>query len=279
MDPDPALTHLYSCSRWAGIDPAEVINEYIRIGEKTCEELRLITHIEDLTYEDNDGMGNNTSNMVDVWGEVKEHLVIFLHGGYWQEGSRKLVSPVAVNLIKNGIAMASVGYEFASNTRPLSTVARQVEKAVEFLLMKYPSVTYVTLAGHSAGAQLVFKAYTHLKSRRIQKLALLAGVFDLQELPQCEIGTVIGLTREEAKLNSCSAFELVDTGVKVLLLIAIKDSPKLIEQNKDMAKAMKKAGVSVQYHEIKECDHFSLIHGFLNNEAEQVRTLLSFLCS
>ncbi|VDM55299.1 unnamed protein product [Angiostrongylus costaricensis] len=302
MDPDPALTHLYSCSRWADADPAEVIAEYIRIGEETCRELRLLTHIEDLAYEDDGYRGKDSRSMVDIWGEVKDHLVIFIHGGFWQVGvglQKFLISQlilfyvqipnvtllfagfsdgdvadfailVAVNLVKSGVAMAAVGYELASSTWPLSAVVRQVGRAVEvgfyftirlllipriqFLLAKYPTVTYITLAGHSAGAQLAFKAYTHLRSPRIQKLALLAGIFDLQELPSCEIGTIIGLTREEAELNSCSAFELVNTEVKVLLLIDMKDSPKLIEQNTCMVNAMKDAGVSVQYHVLSTLD-------------------------
>uniref|UniRef100_A0A0K0CV80 Abhydrolase_3 domain-containing protein n=1 Tax=Angiostrongylus cantonensis TaxID=6313 RepID=A0A0K0CV80_ANGCA len=106
MDPDPALTHLYSCSRWADADPAEV-------GA--------------------DGpLWKDSRSMVDIWGEVKDHLVIFIHGGFWQVCSvhrERLVMCTCLNNL--GAAMAAVGYELASSTWPLSAVVRQVGKAVQ----------------------------------------------------------------------------------------------------------------------------------------------------
>ncbi|EPB68281.1 hypothetical protein ANCCEY_12629 [Ancylostoma ceylanicum] len=241
MDPNPALTHLYSCSRWSDFDPNKVIADYVRIGEETCEQLREKVHIEDLPYFDLGQNGSmiiktatrdtNTLTQVDIWGEVKDHLVIFIHGGFWQEGTRKVVSPAAVNLVKRSLAMAAVGYDYASPTHPLSKVVQQVVTATEFLLSKYPEVKTVTLAGHSAGAQLAFR-----------------GVFDLKELPLCEIGAVIGMTPGEAKKGSCSASELEGLNIRVQILIAGKDSPKLIEQNRAMVSEMKEHGVSVDAH-------------------------------
>ncbi|EYC09662.1 hypothetical protein Y032_0059g2985 [Ancylostoma ceylanicum] len=281
MDPNPALTHLYSCSRWSDFDPNKVIADYVRIGEETCEQLREKVHIEDLPYFD---LGDtNTLTQVDIWGEVKDHLVIFIHGGFWQEGTRKVVSPAAVNLVKRSLAMAAVGYDYASPTHPLSKVVQQVVTATEvsdtqFLLSKYPEVKTVTLAGHSAGAQLAFRVAAQLRHPKIQRLILFAGVFDLKELPLCEIGAVIGMTPGEAKKGSCSASELEGLNIRVQILIAGKDSPKLIEQNRAMVSEMKEHGVSVDAHEFVDCDHFSIIHGLRHGNEKQTREFVAFLC-
>ncbi|EPB65702.1 hypothetical protein ANCCEY_15231, partial [Ancylostoma ceylanicum] len=197
-----------------------VIADYVRIGEETCEQLREEVHIEDLPYVESDDV--NTLTQIDIWGEVKDHLVIFIHGGFWQEGTRKVVSPAAVNLVKRSLAMAAVGYDYASPTHPLSKVVQQVVTATEFLLSKYPKVKTVTLAGHSAGAQLAFKVAAQLRHPKIQRLVQFAGVFDLKELPFCEIGAVIGMTPEEAKKGSCSASELEGLNIRVQILIAGK---------------------------------------------------------
>ncbi|VDO79130.1 unnamed protein product [Heligmosomoides polygyrus] len=131
-----------------------------------------------------------------------------------QEGTRKVVSPAAVPLVKRGIALAAIGYEYASG--------RKGVLFVQLLLDRYPQVKAMTLAGHSAGAQLAFKVFTRLRSPRIQKLAFFAGAFDLKELPRCEIGTLIGLSPEEAEVNSCSALELAGADVRVLIMVALK---------------------------------------------------------
>ncbi|VDM76017.1 unnamed protein product [Strongylus vulgaris] len=196
MDPDPALTHLYSCSRWAGSDATEESEEQYINTTKLEPKLHCLVILR-----------------IDIWGEVDDNLVIFFHGGYWQvspkeqflinshglyvqykvqEGTRKVVAPAAVNLLKKGIAMAAVGYDYATPTHSISQMVKQVATAVKFILSKYPNVNHVTLAGHSAGAQLAFKVSTCLKNPRIQKLVLFSGVFELHELPFCEIGSVIG---------------------------------------------------------------------------------------
>ncbi|KAK5965431.1 Kynurenine formamidase [Trichostrongylus colubriformis] len=277
MDPDPELTHLYSCSRWAGRDPNEVLAEYVRIGDETCKELRLLPHIEDLPYDDQHDSGNSDLAKVDIWGEVKDRLVILIHGGFWQEGNRKIISPAATNLVKRNIAVASVGYDYASSTHPISEVVRQVATAVNFLLNKYPQAKSVTLAGHSAGAHLAFKVYAQLRSPRIQKLVLFAGVYNLEDLPNCEIGSLIGLTPEEALKNRCNASELLGTNVQLLMLVAIKDSPKIIEQNRAMANALKDQGVTVEYQEFSNCDHFNLIHGLRYANEDHTRHFLTFI--
>lgn len=84
-----------------------------------------------------------------------------------------------------------------------------------------------------------------MRHPRIQRLVLFAGVYDLKELPFCEIGTVIGfvsyssivsvenlsdlsivvrfrLTPEDAKNGSCSASELEELNIRVQILIAGK---------------------------------------------------------
>ncbi|WKY06468.1 hypothetical protein Q1695_006564 [Nippostrongylus brasiliensis] len=232
-------------------------------------------HVENRFYDEKRYPSN--AAQIDIWGEVKEQMLIFIHGGFWQEGTRKVVSPIVVPLVKRGIAVAAIGYDYASSSNPLSAVVEQVVTAVKYLLNAYPQVRSITLGGHSAGAQLAFKVYSLLRSPRIQKLALVCGVYELSELPHCEIGTLIGLTPEEAKKNSCDAMELQGTGVEVLILVALKDSPKLIDQNRSMAAALKDCGITTTYQEFPDLDHFSIIHGLRREENDHTKQLLSFI--
>nr|CDJ84512.1 Protein D2024.2 [Haemonchus contortus] len=277
MDSNPELTRLYSCSKWAGRDANEVLDEYVRIGLETCKKLRISPHIEDLPYQDRQSPGFSDLARVDIWGQVKNHLVILIHGGFWQEGTRKAISPAAVNLVKRNIAVASVGYNYASSANPVSAVVQQLITAVEFLLRIYPKATTVSLVGHSAGAHMAYKVFSNIRSPRIERLVLIAGIYNLDDLPNCEIGALIGLTPEEAKKNACDASELEGTSVRVLMMVAMKDSPKLIEQNKLMAESLKSKGVAVEYQEFPDCDHFNIVHGLRKEEEDHTKKFLFFL--
>uniref|UniRef100_A0A1I7XJN4 Abhydrolase_3 domain-containing protein n=1 Tax=Heterorhabditis bacteriophora TaxID=37862 RepID=A0A1I7XJN4_HETBA len=214
---------------------------------------------------------------LDIWGEVKEDLVIFIHGGYWQGDRKSCVAP-AISLVENGIAFASIGYNMGSEKFPLSELIREVIAAIQYLLDRYPHIKNITLGGHSAGAQLAYKSASIMRCPRIKRLALLAGVYQLEELVTCEIGKVIGLTFEEAKKNSCQACELRGLELSVQLLIGKKESPRLLEQNRQLISRLENEdGITTYYEEFPDLNHYSLINGLRYPSSPQTQRLLSFL--
>ncbi|KAK5964666.1 hypothetical protein GCK32_017746 [Trichostrongylus colubriformis] len=61
------------------------------------------------------------------------------------------------------------------------------------------------------------------------------------------------------------------------MLVAIKDSLKIIEQNRAMVNALKDQGVAVEYQEFPNCDHFNLMHGLRYAEEDHTRHFLTFV--
>uniref|UniRef100_A0A8R1I1B7 Abhydrolase_3 domain-containing protein n=1 Tax=Caenorhabditis japonica TaxID=281687 RepID=A0A8R1I1B7_CAEJA len=183
------LTKLFSPSCWVpGKTRDEVMNEFFADIQNAYTSLKDDTSIprkEDISYSEGE------SQKIDIWGEVKDKLFIFIHGGYWAAGSRKDCVTPAQCALSNGFAFASIGYRLAIGGFTIDDCVRDVVNGLKFLLSEFPNVTTFVVGGHSAGAHLAFHAVTQIRDPRIQGLILFSGCYFLNELVETEIGTEI----------------------------------------------------------------------------------------
>ncbi|XP_052053472.1 kynurenine formamidase isoform X3 [Apodemus sylvaticus] len=80
-------------------------------------------------------------------------LFLFLHGGYWQSGSKDDSAFMVNPLTAQGIVVVIVAYDIAPKGT-LDQMVDQVTRSVVFLQRRYPSNEGIYLCGHSAGAHL-----------------------------------------------------------------------------------------------------------------------------
>lgn len=138
-------------------------------------------------------------------------LLVFVHGGYWQELSRDDSAFPALDLIPAGAAFAALGYGLAPRY-PLDEIVTMVRQGLRWIadhldeLPGRPSATH--LSGMSAGAHLVAMALLDGWStdrppvEMFAGATLLSGVYDLGELRHTYINDPLGLTGEQARRNS-----------------------------------------------------------------------------
>ena len=85
-------------------------------------------------------------------------LLLFVHGGGWRIGDKKMVAQKPAWAQAQGLAFASVGYGLLPDT-PLEGQARDVAAAVKLLRAQAGRLGFdpdrIILMGHSAGAHLV----------------------------------------------------------------------------------------------------------------------------
>jgi arylformamidase len=137
-------------------------------------------------------------------------MVVFIHGGYWQELSRFESSFNASGLLAQGIGLAVLDYQLA----PSATIPQMVGQcsvAMDYLSSQCEIVdfdpTRVILAGSSAGAHLAIM--TALQRRTsVAGLVLVSGVYDLRPLVETSINNALGLTAESAWDISPLRYEL-----------------------------------------------------------------------
>ncbi|XP_006824648.1 kynurenine formamidase-like [Saccoglossus kowalevskii] len=114
---DEDLDYMFTPSRWVvRMKQDEVVEDFVTSVSKAREELLLSPTVEkelDIVYFTE----GDTKCCVDIYKPNKAAtdapVVLFIHGGYWQECSKIHGAFPARSLIKNGIITVAVGYTIA----------------------------------------------------------------------------------------------------------------------------------------------------------------------
>ena len=184
-------------------------------------------------------------------------LLVFVHGGYWQELTEFESSFAAPDVVAHGSAFAALGYGLAPAHR-LDEITAMVRRGVRWL---YDNASVlgidarrIVLAGHSAGAQL---AAMCLSGTRIHSAILISGLYDLEPLVRTSIGVAIGLSPREAVRNS--PVRLLRGGLPPLLVgYGSEETAGFADQQGLLLAAARAVRVSVDALVVPGRHHFDL---------------------
>ncbi len=143
-------------------------------------------------------------------GVAKPPVLVFFHGGYWQELSKEDSAFAAPQCLAHGIAYAAVGYTLAP-AATLSDIVAECRAAVGWLGRLGDTMGIdpdrLIVAGSSAGAHLA--AMTALPtpfgapgSSPVKGAVLVSGIYDLEPLIGTSIDAALGLDPATAARNS-----------------------------------------------------------------------------
>ncbi|CAG9529960.1 unnamed protein product [Cercopithifilaria johnstoni] len=271
---------LYSPSHWSASSksPDLVIETFISIM-RSCyhENLQTVPVQEAIPYGDG-------KQIIDIWGNEMESIaaIVLFHGGYWQEGDRKLFTSPVKALTDEGIIVACVGYDFAT-TISLNDVIEEATKAlyyfVQFLAKRWPWKR-LSVGGHSAGAHLAISALKRIKNaHRYEKVVLFSGIYDLHPLLGTYIGEAINLSMAEAE--ALSIVSLDEISAELLIVIGAEESPKFKEQSQNIIQNYVEkhhiVNMSQCYKVIQGEDHFTLITSLADKNSTTTKELLHFI--
>ncbi|MEU2656778.1 alpha/beta hydrolase [Streptomyces sp. NPDC007325] len=139
-------------------------------------------------------------------------LLVFVHGGYWQELSKDESSFPALRTVPAGAAFAALDYGLAPAYR-LEEIVAQVRRGLAWLVAHAGELGVdrrrVLLSGSSAGAHLVlmsllddWRPHGLHPADAFAGAVLLSGVYDLEPLRLTYVNEPLGLTEESARLMS-----------------------------------------------------------------------------
>jgi arylformamidase len=182
-------------------------------------------------------------------------LLIFVHGGYWQELSETDSSFAALDLVPQGVSFAALGYGLAPRYR-LGEIVDMVQRGVHWLFRHAVSLDFdparVVLAGHSAGAQLAAMCLDSVRAG-----VLLSGLYELEPLLHTSIGPAIRLSASE--VASHSPVRVLRRGMPPLLVVRGADEPVGFTCQQDLfVTAARETGVDVTAKVIAGRHHFDL---------------------
>ena len=198
-------------------------------------------------------------------GGDRAPLVIYIHGGYWQRGDRKMYSFLAREMNAQGVSLALPTYSLCPAVTVMDIVGelRQFMKAL-WERTRRPAV----VVGHSAGGHLAAAMLATDWSKvggtpadLVRASYAVSGVFDLPPL----IGTTIGeaLRLDAVKARDASPLHWpVPAGAKGRSFVAAvggDESQEFIRQSLDITAAWSRAGVRAECVIVPSSNHFTIV--------------------
>ncbi|XP_014478358.1 PREDICTED: kynurenine formamidase [Dinoponera quadriceps] len=280
---------LYSPSEWSKRYKAEeLVERFWKFCKEVTEKARKTTKCElNVPY------GATERTKYDVYGTdlpKDAPILVFVHGGYWQEFSKDLAGFVVPLFVKNRIKVITVGYDLCPDVK-IGDIVAEIKSAVAQIL-KYAADSgckSVCVSGHSAGAHLVAcllhdddwiqrmtqQGYFPL----LKRLVLISGLYDIKPLVGVSHAAALDLTDEVVeKLSMCCFDEPKERrirGLKVIVTVGDCDSPAFMDQSRQYAQKIISLVDNVEYLLLPDIDHFDIVENLLDPNYALAKLLLN----
>lgn len=211
-------------------------------------------------------------------------LLVFIHGGYWQELSREESAFAALDTIANGAGFAVLDYPLA----PIATLDEVVQACREGLsyLVAQSGLGFspkrIILAGSSAGAHLA--AMLALRNWRengplreaIVGTVLVSGIYMLQPLMGTSVDAALSLTTAAADRLSPLLADL-NGFPETLIAWGEIETAAFKQQSLALAEAINTKGGQCRTMEIAGRNHFDVILDLMASDTELGAAVKSLL--
>lgn len=189
-------------------------------------------------------------------------LLVYIHGGYWQQLSKLDSFGPAREFLERGVAYAAVDYTLAPDAS-LDEIVAECCEAVERLRSEAVELNIdasrIVLAGSSAGAHLAAMVATDATATtRPAAMVLLSGVYELEPLIGTTINDAVGLDADAAARNSPARLPLVDPP-PALVAHGDNETEQFKRQSGLFADLLAEAGGAVTKLEIEGRNHFDIV--------------------
>lgn len=195
-------------------------------------------------------------------------LLVFIHGGYWQELSKEESLFAALHCLPHGVAFAALDYSLAPQAS-LADMARECRQALRWLHSQAERLGFdphrMVLAGSSAGAHL--SAMCSLRGWSgdadlplgVPAAALLvSGIYELAPLLGTSIDAQLQLPAKALDEISPQRLGLTGFAPAVVCWGSI-ETQEFKRQSQAFAQALQQAGAAVQCFEVAGRNHFDVV--------------------
>ncbi len=217
--------------------------------------------------------GDSAAETLDLYLADAEGAPVhmYIHGGYWQAGTKKTSCFMARPLVAAGAHVAVLDYGLCPDVT-IDEIVRQTRAALAWL---YGNVAAhggnpdrITISGHSCGGHLVGMAMATdwpafgdgLPADLVKGGVSVSGLFELEPLIDTTINDKVGMDIECARRNSPILLEPAPAA-PLSLLVGGLESDEYHRQSRDFAAAWGAKGVPVGVTIVPEANHFTILAG------------------
>ncbi len=217
--------------------------------------------------------GDSEAESLDLYPADAEGAPVhmYIHGGYWQAGTKKTSCFMARPLVAAGAHVAILDYGLCPQVT-IDEIVRQTRAALAWL---YGNVAAhggnpdrITISGHSCGGHLVgmamatdWPAFGDGLPRDLVKGGVsVSGLFGLEPLIDTTINLKVGMDAECARRNSPVLLDPA-CAAPLSLLVGGLESDEYHRQSRDFAAAWGAKGVATEVTVVPEVNHFTILAG------------------
>ncbi len=195
-------------------------------------------------------------------GGAPECVLVYIHGGYWQWGTRKDHSRIARELNKRGVTVAIPSYTLC----PACTVMDIVEEMRAAVKAVHQRLgVRVAVAGHSAGghltAAMAATEWTRLglPADTVRAAYAISGAFDPEPLVETSIGKGAALTPEMARQANVFRWPAPPAGTRFVACVGATESSEFHRQSRDLVQQWSAAHVVAEAVVVPSANHFTVV--------------------
>jgi arylformamidase len=197
-------------------------------------------------------------------------LLIYFHGGYWQEHSKDESLFAAPDCVANGIAFAAIDYTLAPRAN-VATIVEQCRRAIAALHRRAATLGFdarrIYVSGNSAGAHLAamllvagWEAGYGVGDDVVAGAVLLSGIYDLEPLRGTYIDAALHLTDQDVAALSPLRLQ-AGRPVRTIVAWGDNETAEFKRQSRTFAAALVHSGFPVSAFELAGTNHFDIVFG------------------
>ncbi len=195
-------------------------------------------------------------------------LLVFIHGGYWQELSKDDSSFAALAWVDRGVAFAALDYTLAPEAS-LAEIVAECRRAVGWLYENAGDLGVdkrrIVVAGSSAGAHLAAMVAAPGWQRNagrpgdlVAGAVLISGIFDLEPLLGTSIAEPLCLTGSDVTALSPARLSLEGFPPSVICWGEV-ETDEFKVQSRIFAELLAATGTEVSSFEVAGRNHFDVV--------------------
>jgi arylformamidase len=199
-------------------------------------------------------------------------LLVFIHGGYWQELSKNESAFLAPAWHAAGVAHATLSYTLAPEAK-LREIVEQCVAAIDWLKARAVQLGFdadnIVVAGSSAGAYLAAACATRTMLRGMVPVS---GVFDVAPLIGISINDALQL--DETSATALNLFTATSRFAPAVIAWGAIETTEFKRHSRALAAKLNAANVDQLCLEIPDRNHFDVIHELGNANSDLFRAAL-----